>query len=406
MSFDLDEYVQSKLPIEELKAYLPRVSKVEVHGVHPDMEIIAGLDLNFRIIEVVAESKRKEDNSNSLRPVFIFAKRGSEFLLVCCVTPGRDLLVHYSSMLGYFLRRYPRITMSVFSYPVAEQHIELWTELDENLVRPDDIVILGYSTFLKHSLHSDALFPTLSVRRNDFYTSTRFLADSGVVVNCLEANYGYWGNISERLSRKVCEFGAKEIIHIGKVGTLGHPSEVYKRIYIPSRFLIVRRGDVIHSAVDIQNSLGADRANSSSAHASVSTTMEETLHQRELMSEHNVDTIDIESSKIAYGIARYNAQTGGKVRFGAIHYSTDYLRMRHELYEKFEYDLSVKSSTFLKGKKNKILEQISVILQEYVNSYTHHTLKSRQDGKLAMSEKTPKLAQKPTRGASPVSRIP
>lgn len=372
MSFNLKKYVRSKLPINELESYLPGIKRFEVHGIYPDMDMISSLDLDFEIVKVIALNNSKKDNSNSMRSIFFLAKRDSELFLACCVTPGRDLLLHYSSMIGYFLKKYPEVELSVFSYQRAEQNIDKWTGLDGKFIYQNDVVILGYSTFFKKAFNDDPLFFEISVEKNQYYTSTRFLAGSGIIVNCLEANYGHWGSISNYLSQKICELGAREIIHIGKAGTLNCSSEIYKRIYIPSKFLIARRSNVFHVPTSISNSLENRKEHLSAAHVSVSTTMEETLIQRDIFERLDIETIDIESSKIAYGVASYNIQKNKNVKFGAIYFSTDYLRKNHELNSLFKYDLSVKRTPLIKEKKNEILSQIFLVIKGHLNGYLKH----------------------------------
>lgn len=102
MTTSLDKYIQSKLPAELLDSKVKEIDGVEVHGVYPDLKILNELSLSFNIIEVIHSSTQKTDNSNSLRPMFLMAEKDSKRLLVCCVTPGRDLLIHYASMLKYW----------------------------------------------------------------------------------------------------------------------------------------------------------------------------------------------------------------------------------------------------------------------------------------------------------------
>lgn len=364
MSHSLRDYIDTKLPMEELQPYLSRVKAVEVHGIYPDMQMVAKLKLDFRILEVIHKSKPKSDNSNSLRPIFLLAEKENEEILVCCTTPGRDLLLHYASMLKFVID--DAIPLSVYAYPVAEETIDKWTGLDQFMVSPKDIVILGYSTHFKNMLLRENDFTLLTIQQNKFYTSTRFMGETGAVINCLEANYGHWGNISDYLARRICQLGASEILHIGKVGTFTSPSEIYKRIYIPNNFLVGRRNQVIHSQARIRNSMDYIKEHLSLGHVSVSTTMEETFGQREVFDRRKVETIDIESSKIAQAIASYNLTTDKKVKFGAIHFASDYLRKTNEIKEDFEFDLSTKRIAKLYGKKDKMLIEIFQVIKVHV----------------------------------------
>jgi 8-oxo-dGTP pyrophosphatase MutT (NUDIX family) len=366
MANSLDNYVAGKLPISDLEAFLPYVNKFEVHGIYPDLDIINSLNLNFRVIKVLSSSKVKLDNSNSIRPIFLLAEQGMEKFIVCCTTPGSDLLMHYSSMIGHLLKKYPKIDLSIFSYPIAEQQIDKWTELDRKIIQSGDVVILGYSTFLKKAFLKDKSFWLQSIYENKFYVSTRFKSTSGVVVNCLEANYGHWGSISDYLATKISELGAAEIVHVGKVGTLKSPEDVYKKIYIPIDFAIGRKNDILYPIKTIHNSLAYFKEHTSLTHVSVSTTMEETFLQRNYFNDFDIETIDIESSKIAQGIALHNLHSDFKVKFGSIHFSTDYLRKPDDLNKNFPYDLSTKRIPEVVKKKNKILMQIYQIIKKHI----------------------------------------
>lgn len=366
MFTSLESYIGKKLPVAELEEYLSSIKRFEIRGIYPDLRIISELELDFQIIKVISESDSKKNNSNSLRPIFILAERNSEIFIVCCVTPGRDLLLHYASMVNFFLKENKTIKLSVYAYPVAEKNIGEWTGLDETMVHANDIVILGYSTFSKVMFSKDSLFSVVTLNQNKFYTSTRFLTHFGKVVNCLEANYGHWGDISDYLSYKICQLGSLEIIHIGKVGTFTSPSEVYKRIYIPSKFVIGRRSKILDNSVGVKNSLEYIKEHSSLVHASVSTTMEETFAQRDHFSKHQVETIDIESSKIAQAVALHNSKSAKKVKFGAIHFSSDYLRKSGEVDKDIEFDLSNERIPQVQNKKNKILNEIFETIKKHI----------------------------------------
>ena len=101
---------------------------------------------------------------------------------------------------------------------------------------------------------------------------------------------------------------------------------------------------------------------SSLAHVSVSTTMEETFKQRDSFERHKIETIDIESSKIAQAVALYNLKSDKKVKFGAIHFSSDYLRKADEIEESLEFDLSTERDR-LRKEKDRIMTEIYEIIK-------------------------------------------
>ncbi len=368
MTISLEKYIQSKLPIELIESRVKEIDSVEVHGIYPDLKVLNELSLGFNIVEVIHFSKGKTDNSNSLRPMFLVAERGSKKLLVCCVTPGRDLLIHYASMLKYYLRNLS-VSVSAYAYPLAEKKIDKWTGLDDRMIIKNDVVILGYSTFFKNQLEKDPDFSVLSTHQNKYYSATRFISKNGKVINCLEANYGHWGDISDFLAQKICQLNASEVLHIGKVGTLKSPREVYKRIYIPKSFVVGRRNEIMSIGSKISNSMEYIKEYSSLAHVSVSTTMEETFAQRESFSKKKIDTIDIESSKIARAVALYNLANQATVKFGAIHFSSDYLKKSTDTDASTDLDLATNRED-LRHRKQNILMEIFFIIKKHVSEST------------------------------------
>ncbi len=367
MSIGLEKYIYKKIPVHDLLMYAPLLSGIEVHGVYPDLKLFEELLKKVKILKIISKSGPKPGNSNSLRPLFLLVEDDKKRnLLICCVTPGRDLLLHYASMITYVLKKYSNLKVLTYAYPIAESKIDKWTNLDENFIFPGDIVIMGYATFFKSKLFQDTNFSLITTNENQFYTTTRFLCDNGSVVNCLEANYGHWGNISDRLAKKICQLEAYEIIHIGKVGTLVSLKEVYQRVYIPSRFLVGRRSEILCSDVNIKNSLSYINEHASQVHVSVSTTMEETFKQRNDLKCLNVETIDIESSKIAQAVASFNGNSALKVRFGAIHFSSDYLKSENEIDLSPKYDLSTERMPQADHKKKLILNKIYELVRQHI----------------------------------------
>ncbi|MEK7102049.1 MAG: hypothetical protein AAB912_00265, partial [Patescibacteria group bacterium] len=101
---------------------------------------------------------------------------------------------------------------------------------------------------------------------------------------------------------------------------------------------------------------------------SVSTTMEETFKQRNNLKDLNVETIDIESSKIAQAVSNFNTNSEFKVKFGAIHFSTDYLKSEDEINLSPKYDLSTERMPQSNLKKDRILNKIYELVRQHIMS--------------------------------------
>lgn len=372
MGYSLSQYIHKKLNISKTLKELKFFDTVEVHGIYPDLEKFKELNPYLSDFKLLWQSTFKKDNSNSLRPIFFSAKYKDVINLYCLTTPGKDLLIHYTSLLKTFILSQnlnESLKVTAYLYPDAEVSIADWTDLNEGLIYPQDTVILGYSTFTKTLLKN--IFPIVSSTNTTFYTSTRFQLPNGEILNSLEANYGHWGNISYYLSKKICELGAKEIIHIGKVGTLKDPTDIYKKVIVPSHFIIARQ-DSITRKLKISNNL-ADTYVTTGGHVAVSTTLEETHTQRIILEKENIESIDIESSKIGLAIEDYNISYQKNVKFGSIHFVSDYLRKEKELEIHLPIDLTSNKSQELNQKKKDILSKIVLIVVDHllrVGSYS------------------------------------
>lgn len=356
-------YVRKKMT-NYLWALQPCLRKIIIHGILP---FNAAISSRLPEYDSGANSSKsgfvcKDRNSNALRP--------SSFLDVDNKTlhlfnfPGNDILKHYALLFS----RYPKTascTINIANYPKISKSLIKFTGLKGNIVRNGDIVYLGYSTRLKEFLYASGVKP-VSVVENFWYISSRFKLENSVI-NVLECKYGHWGDIAASLSWQLCKLGAKTIIHNGKVGTIVNQSEVYSRVYIPSQFAIYHSCDGVMSAVPIDNVLSSFIPFRSGCHVSCSTPLDETNHFLETARAHHIETVDIESSKIAKAIADYNDRYNCNINFGAIHYASDYVGLPDIVFT--SYNLSNEHDKNPQTWKDAVLQDIfNVIVYSIKNS--------------------------------------
>ena len=366
MSEKLDDYICQKLPVDKLKTYT-EINLIEIYGIYPDIKILGNIKFDFKIEDIIFQSKPKDNNSNSLRPLFCEARRGTNRFIVCFVVPGNDLIEHYASMLKYFYRNLNNMKVKIYDDEETRCGIGTWTGLDKSFIQKNDIVILGYSTFAKEYFSSSDGFKKISEVQNAFYTSTTFEEKNGKRVNCLEANYGHWGDISKHLVHNICVCDASEIIHIGKSGTFTDPNDVFSRLFIPNNFSI-SNGKIIDKKIEIHNNMSSIKEHQSGGHVSTSTVMNETFEQRQNLIKFGTDTIDIESSKIAQAVSEFNHDNNTSIKFSSIQFASDYIRGDLQKDEVGKVDLTTEREQLIYLKKNILLKIMDLIANHIIKN--------------------------------------
>jgi 8-oxo-dGTP pyrophosphatase MutT (NUDIX family) len=336
-----------------------RPKTIFIHGVIPFKSAVNYILPEYSGIESRSGLVEKDRNSNALRPSSYFDRIGSALHLFNF--PGDDILQHYAMLFAEYTAQ-PAYDINIVRYPKINESIFFITGLTNQLVKGGDIVYLGYSTRFKEFLDGNN-FESITVSENFWYISSRFqVGDS--TLNVLECKYGHWGDISASLTRQLCELGVKGVIHNGKVGTLMNQSEVYSRIYIPREFLIFHSDTDIITQVPTENFLSSFVPFQSGGHISCASPLEETDEFLESIRSYHVETVDIESAKIAEAISVYNQSHDTEVRYGSIHYASDYVGKPDS--ESRSYNLSNEHDKNPQVWKDAVLGDIFNIIAEEV----------------------------------------
>lgn len=342
-------YIEKKM-LNYSWALEENISRVVLHGILPFSAAISSILPHIKDLKGKSGLTEKDRNSNALRPSS-FLDYNNETLHLFNF-PGDDILRHYALL---FKKYGPTSSydLDIIRYPEIDKNILRLTGLTSQIIRSGDIVYLGYSTRLKELLLVGD-FIHLGTVENFWYISSRFKL-GGSVLNVLECKFGHWGDISATLSYRLCELGAKTIIHNGKVGTLIDQSEVYSRVYIPNQFTVYSPSGEM-SAIPIENALSSFIPFQSGNHISCSTPLDETVEFMNIANDHRAETVDIESSRIAESIAIYNEKHSRDIKFGAIHYASDYVGIPDD--EFTSYNLSNEHDQNPQTWKNAVLEDI------------------------------------------------
>ncbi|MBN9344434.1 MAG: hypothetical protein BGO76_09020 [Caedibacter sp. 38-128] len=336
MCFSLDKYAEQKLPLHLFQKALIHEWKIEIHGIYPLLFSENAGKLGFDVIEQISfQHNKKEKRFNYIRPQFFIGyKKNKPNTLIIAVTPGEDYIYHYASMVRHYLSKLTKNAEDLFEihrYPDLEDKLADWTNLDNKFVHSHDIVILGSVEKIEQFLLNKHKAKLLSKEKSDYYESTRYQLSNGKVVNFLGVKYSYWGCMSGKIVKKLCELGAQEIIYSAKLGSMTKPEDLYQKIYAPTKYLTMKFHSVIRFIVNVPNKFVEKFPQLNSEwHVSIPTVLEEDFEQRRVATQVGAQSIDNEISRMAAAIEDYNLQQNTKIPFCAIHFATDYVRKKGE----------------------------------------------------------------------------
>lgn len=372
MSDSIDKYVSQKLPHALIKKHIFESGKIEIHGIHPMALPEVSKFLGYKIIKNIKFTHNSSTKKfNFQRPTFSIAvNKKNENILFITTIPGRDYILHYGSLVRHYLNTLTsnhKDILSLYRYPFAERSIHYWTKLDNNLIYPDDTVIVGYVAELFTYFKKNTTWKVESEFENEFYQSLKIVTDRGLKINLLGVKYTFWGDISAKLTYQILKLGAKEIIYCGKLGALTHTSDLYKRIFSPGKYVIMYHDKVIGKIDSLQHPMhNLFPQIDSGYHVSVPTVLEEDYVQREIISELKINSIDNEISQMAFAVSKFNKEYDKDIKFIALHFATDYIRHNNERAEKTNFDLSNNRSKMAQEKKMEMIEKIGELLIKYL----------------------------------------
>lgn len=279
--------------------------------------------------------------------------------------------MHYASILKHVISNLTwkfESILKVYRYPLAEDSIHAWTNLDRTLIFEGDRVVLGIVSETEKLF--DTSFERISSIETEYYTSNRYRTPVGIV-NLLGTKFSFWGSISAKLVSQICRLSPKEIIYIGKLGALTTQNDLYTRIFCPSEYLTMYHQKLISRVTNLNNGILEKYPEiSTKAHVSVPTILEEDYLQRTITDHLNVSSIDNEISQMAFSIYHQNLLSGKNISFSSLHFATDYIRRESEKGRQTKFDLSNNRTTDALNAKSEILAKINQLLLKYFNENT------------------------------------
>lgn len=366
----LHTYASSKVPMLFVNTAISDQFGCEVHGTYPPNAVAFLRDkghANLERIEFKTHSPEKK--TNFVRPSFFLSRTADRLTLIAAVTPGSDYVEHYSRMIAFALRSNKNFNgdVRVFRYPRFEQNFTSWSGLNEKFIGRGDRVVLGYAENFKPILDERQEFEHISSVENDCYSSERYVVN-GEIINLLGVKFSFWGNMSEKISDAVCEYGAKEIIYFSKIGSINCQDALYEKIYTPENFIIMNDDDVVET-FRVPNALSQPIGGAhEDAHVTIPTVMEETFSQRETAHRLGARSIDNEVGYIARSVKRHNekADQRNNVTFSSVAFSTDYLYAEDEPFESSRHNLSTNKSDHARALKQNVMHEITTRLTNYL----------------------------------------
>ena len=312
MCFSLDQYVQQKLPTKLIEKAVINDWNIEIHGIFPLLFSQYSNVLGFDAIEHFEfKHNKKIKKYNYIRPSFFIGyRKNQKNTLVISVTPGEDYIYHYSSMIRHHLLTLTskgEDLMTIHRYPELENNLSDWTNLDNEFVMPNDIVILGSVETIENAFKEKIDLELISSNENKYYGTKRYKLPNGKIVSFLGVKYSYWGSMSANIVSKLCKLGVSEIIYSAKLGSLTKPEDLYHKIYSPTKYLRMKSHKVTELITNLPNRFVKKFPElNSNWHVSIPTVLEEDFEQRRIAKEIGVESIDNEISCMAIAINNYN----------------------------------------------------------------------------------------------------
>jgi hypothetical protein len=373
MASSLSTFVNQKLPVSFLKDALNRGEKIEVIECNPDIFMANAKDFGYKeVSKVDFKHNQSIKRYNYGRPVFFNAVRKSgKKAIVLATMAGQDYHKHYTAIIrnflvenGYNVGR----SMRTVSCPDLRKNLFNFRGFDGRFVKKGDVLVIGHVSDIEKQLYENTSMNFLSSHYDKVggFGSRRFKMPNGRVMNLVGVRDSFWGEMASRVVKCGLTSGASEVIYAAKLGCLTDKSDIYKKTFSPTKYIVLDHTNVTNEVSDVRNPVvGLFPHLNSGTHASVPTVLEEMHDQREVMDSFNVRSIDNEISTIAQAVSNHNKKNKTDIGFSAIHFATDYLRKNDEAGLHVDFDLSNNRTEQAVSGKGQKLRDISSLLENY-----------------------------------------
>jgi hypothetical protein len=312
MGESLKKYIEIKL-IEEI--FDDKIKKIKVVG---DYDRVKGISI-----------KEKNDKLfNYKRPTTII---NGEVAIIKCY-PGVDYVYHYASLIDTYLKIIGADKKIDVEFPTEE---EIYAELSKsNLLTVPRVktVILGYVIGFEH-FSNDKNWKG----NGDFLWKS--IDDDKILLGC---KHSYWGDISGYIVSILASLGVKNIVYVGKLGTLNNDNIPNETIATGSKSLFIDG-----SSVEWNNMFSDEKSIfiKDGVHFTLPSIIQET-NEWVINNCEKIDYVDPEIGHMAKSALDNN------INFSYIHIVSD------SLVKKYDEDLSNERKEEILEKRKKLIKVI------------------------------------------------
>jgi tetratricopeptide (TPR) repeat protein len=280
-------------------------------------------------------------------------------------------------------------TVSALHYPNCEQSLKEWSGLQKSLgkyLMEDDVVVIGCVTEIADKLHEYLRKPKYKnwqkFGASDMYELQVYLLDDGRRVVLLGDTHCFWGSAAGYICRALAESGARQVVYIGKLGTLIGPDKIHT-LCCPSHYYLLDKTPAgsrwkfqQHKVASTlrDNFLELTKDFITGIHLTVPTVVGETLAQSKEYRQLRPSTIDNEIGYIARELEEYNksVEKYNHVEFTCLHFITDYLRVADNVDASAKCGLSDVSGSTRGDMVLQAMEQAFWRAAQIVASFSRH----------------------------------
>ena len=343
MGSALEPWAWSKVPNDLVRQAALTDMPVRVYGLYPTnindlVKFYEGTILHHSDFSPTPADK----SFNYIRPQFTLIESPKGKMLLVAVTPGHDYVQHYAGIIRYCLHTLGKPDLlRVFHNVPYERAIADWSGLDKRFIVPNSFVVLGRVKDAQEYLCKHSDMRVINQVDSPYYTSTHYCFKEKIHLTFLGVKFSFWGDISKFIVKKICELDVKEVVYLGKLGTLRDPHDIYQSLFSPTSYITLDHLSVRHEVRELPNYIvKLCPYLDTSVHVSVPTVIGEDFTQRNLAAYMGCQSVDNEISQMAHAVEEHNESVKIPVLFASLHYASDYLRKEDELEKDIQFNLS------------------------------------------------------------------
>lgn len=264
--------------------------------------------------------------------LFKFVTKEQDTQRVLLVYGGRALVRLYGMAESFLRKKKKSVCLEVKMFKDVPQKLINSSGLQQIHLQ-GAVVVLGNVVWLAEYVqsnkpqwcanHAGDLFCLPQDKEWGYY---EFSSSSSFRVVFLGYRGSYLGDVASCVAEAIYSFGAVEILHLAKAGSLTSPKELGERLVCPKQFVLVDENGATEE-IRLRNAFRECElfVLEGGTHASVPTVLDERLlFMKKVLKSDSVGTVDNEGSFMAEVASRKEKP------FGALYFESDYLHRHHE----------------------------------------------------------------------------